>query len=162
MVMNNKRILPYGDWPSPINPELFANFRKLSEPCWLDDGLLVWRERSSGSSFLQMLNLNTNELQKISGDLDIGGELLYGGGGVTSKGNYLYGIDKTSHQLYKIGTHSLEPLTSDLILAASPRLSSDHNYIIFVHSSGEDDAIYIKDTRNSTASAVLVEGSDFL
>ena len=96
--MKNKKILPYGEWPSPITPDLFANLVKISEPAWLSDGSLVWRERVSGKTSLQRINLSSGDIQTLSGKLNIGGEIMYGGGSYTTRGEEFAAFDKTSHQ----------------------------------------------------------------
>ncbi len=160
--MTDKQIQPYGRWPSEITPEIFANLLKISEPAWGEDGSLFWRERSSSLTNIQMA-APSGEIRAISGELNVGGELLYGGGAYTTAGNSLIAVDKTSHQLHQIhpGKDKINPLTSSLVSAATPRLSPDGRYAIFVHSDGEVDAIYILDLTGTKPAQPLVSGSDF-
>jgi len=161
--MTEKMIKPYGQWPSIITPSIFANLLKISEPAWGENGSLFWRERSSSQTKIQMVAPGSEEIQTVSGDLNVGGELLYGGGGYSTTGNSLFLVDKTTHQLYRIVPEKAPPdqLTSSLISAASPRLSPDRKHVLFVHSDRNIDAIYIKGLFDSVPARPLVSGSDF-
>ena len=161
--MTEKKIKPYGQWPSEITPSIFANLLKISEPAWGENGPLYWRERSSSLTKIQMIAPGSEEIQTISGDLNVGGELLYGGGGYSTQENSLIVVDKTTHQLHRINPEkpTADQLTSSLLSAASPRLSPDGKYVLFVHSDGDIDAIYIKGLFDSLPARPLVSGSDF-
>ncbi len=161
--MIEKKIKPYGQWPSKITPALFANLLKISEPAWSENGSLFWRERSSSVTKINMVAPGSQEIQTISGDLNVGGELFYGGGGYTTADNSLFVVDKITHQIYRISLENgtVNQLTSSLQNAASPRISPDGKYLLFVHSDGENDAIYIKDLFDPKPAQPLVSGSDF-
>jgi len=161
--MTEKLTKPYGQWPSEITPSIFANLLKISEPAWGENGSIYWRERSSSLTKIQMVAPGSEKIQTISGDLNVGGELLYGGGGFSTQENSLIVVDKTTHQLYRINPEkeTADQLTSSLLSTASPRLSPDGKYIIFVNSDGDVDAIYIKGMFDSLPAHTLVSGSDF-
>ncbi len=106
--MTEKKIKPYGQWPSEITPSIFANLLKISEPAWGENGSLFWRERSSSLTKIQMIAPGSEEIQTISGDLNVGGELLYGGGGYSTQENSLIVVDKTTHQLHRINPEKPE------------------------------------------------------
>jgi len=161
--MTEKKIKPYGQWPSEITPSIFANLLKISEPAWGNDGSLFWRERSSSLTKIQMIAPQSDEIQTISGDLNVGGELLYGGGGYTIAANSLIVVNKISHQLHQIhpGKGKPEQLTSSLVYSASPTLSPDGKYAIFVHSDGDVDSIFIRGLADISPAQPLISGSDF-
>ncbi len=161
--MTEKKIKLYGQWPSTITPPIFANLLKISEPAWGQDGSLFWRERSSSLTKIKMAAPGSGEINAISGDLNVGGELLYGGGGYTTAENSLIVIDKNTHQLHRIDPQksTAYQLTSNLISAASPRLSPDGKHAIFAHSDGERDGIYIKELSSPSPARHLCSGSDF-
>ena len=158
-----KQIHPYGRWPSEITPEIFANLLKISEPAWGENGSLFWRERSSSETKILMISPQTGEIRPISGDLNVGGELLYGGGAYTSSGDSLIVVDKNSHQLQKIhpDQSKINPLTTSLVRAASPAISPDGKFVTFVHSDDELDSITILDLSGMEPAHPLVSGSDF-
>ena len=161
--MTEKKIKSFGLWPSKITPDLFANLLKISEPVWGQDGALFWRERSSSLTKINTAVPGSSEIHQVSGDLNIGGELLYGGGGYTTAENTLIVVDKTTHQLHRINPQEVtsDQLTSNLVSAASPRLSPDGKYAIFVHSDGKLDGIYIKELSSPLIARRLISGSDF-
>ena len=161
--MTQKKIKPFGLWPSNITPALFANLLKISEPAWGQDGTLFWRERSSSLTKIKMADPGSGEIHTASGDLNIGGELLYGGGGYTIAENSLIVVDKTTHQLYRINPSrtTSEKLTSSLVSAASPAVSPDGKYALFVHSDGEIDALYITGITAPFPTRPLISDSDF-
>ncbi len=161
--MTQKIIKPYGQWPSEITPSIFANLLKISEPAWGKNGSLFWRERSSSLTKIQMSTTEIGQIQTISRDLNVGGELLYGGGGYSTTKNSLITVDKTTHQLYRINPNEAkaEELTSSLVSAASPTVSPDGKYALFVHSDGETDAIYITGVSDPLSTQSLISDSDF-
>lgn len=161
--MTEKKIKPFGLWPSIITPDLFANLLKISEPAWGQDGALFWRERSSSLTKIKMADPGSGEIHTISGDLNVGGELQYGGGGYSTAENSLIVVDKTTHQLHRINPKeaTVNQLTSSLVRAASPRLSPDGKHLIFVHSDGKLDGIYIKELSNPSPARRFISGSDF-
>jgi len=110
-----------------------------------------------------MVAPDSKKIQTISGELNVGGELLYGGGGYSTQETSLIVVDKTTHQLYRINPEQAtsDQLTSSLVSAASPRLSPDGKYVLFVHSDGDVDAVYIKGLFDSLPTRPLVSGSDF-
>lgn len=153
----------YGRWPSDITPSIFANMLKISEPTWSGNGSLFWRERSSALTEIKMIGFGNRDILTVSGGLNVGGELLYGGGGYSCSGSSLLVIDKGSHQLHQIdlNNRTSHQITSSLIMAASPRLSPDGKFAIFVHSDGEIDSIYIQDLLGKGPAQSLISGADF-
>jgi len=105
-----------------------------------------------------MKKFGSSDILTVSEDLNIGGELLYGGGGYTIAGNSLLAIDKISHQLHRIDLENTttEQITSSLISAASPRISPGGRYSLFVHSDGTTDSIYIKGLSDQNPAKTLI------
>ena len=60
---------------------------EFSELAWSADGCLLWRERSSNRASLQRWNPDSNKITKLSGKINIGGGLMYGGGAYPVQGD---------------------------------------------------------------------------
>ena len=120
--MVEKRYLPYGQWPSRITPQNTGGLLDLSEPTWNRNGTLLWRERNSRRGSIQMADPNNGEISCISGNFNVGGGLLYGGGSFGVGEKWVYFIDRPSQQLCSVSLIEGDPtpLTFDLVKSASP------------------------------------------
>jgi len=48
-----RRVLPYGLWPSPLEPERMASLLRITDVQWDRSGrVLIWREERSGRGVL--------------------------------------------------------------------------------------------------------------
>ncbi|MCJ7734855.1 MAG: DPP IV N-terminal domain-containing protein, partial [Anaerolineales bacterium] len=163
MINTKKEFAPYGQWSSRITPEMTGSLLEISQPAWSADGTLFWWERFSTKASINSRNPETGEIVSLTGDHQPGGELMYGGGAFGLSNNALYFIDKITHQLFR--TNLLEasstPLTSTLINAGSPTLSPKGDFVIFVHSNGESDGIFIQVLDSQQGPSPLVTRSDF-
>ncbi|HDD54950.1 MAG TPA: S9 family peptidase [Chloroflexi bacterium] len=161
--MADKIQLPYGQWPSRITPQNTGGLLELSEPAWDRNGTLFWRERNSTQGSIQMASPDNGEIISISGDMNVGGGLLYGGGSFGIGENWIYFIDKPSQQLWGVSPTEGNPipLTYGLALSASPVVSPDSHAVLFVHSDGEQDAIYLLSKDGEQDPVSLISGGDF-
>ena len=158
-----KQTKEYGSWPSRITPEMTGNLLEFSELVWNDNGCLFWRERYSDLASLQMWDPQTDEIRKISGDLNIGGGLMYGGGSYSVLGDQIIVVEKGTNQLHQFTPTSESTIQFDLPLkkTASPIISPDGNFLVFAHSTGEVDNVKTLRFDQPTSQKLLLSGSDF-
>jgi dipeptidyl aminopeptidase/acylaminoacyl peptidase len=158
-----KQTKAYGLWPSRIAPELTGNLLEFSELAWNDDGCLFWRERSSNQAYLQMWDPGTDEIKKLSGDLNIGGGLMYGGGSFTVRGEKIVVVEKGTNQLHLLSLVGDSPIKLNLPLkkTASPIISPDGNTLAFAHSTGEIDNVKTIKFESNYSQKLLLSGADF-
>ena len=161
--MPDKSHPPFGHWPSRITPQTTGGLLELSEPTWNAKGDLFWRERSSRSASIQMASAESGEISKISSEYNVGGSLLYGGGSFGVRGAQVCFIDKSSRQLIQASLKdgSITPITSNLQYSASPVISPNRDAVLFAHSEGELDALYITTLGKKQAPSPLVHDGDF-
>jgi len=108
--MSKKKIKPYGLWPSQITPKMTGDLLEFSELAWSADGCLLWRERSSNRASLQRWNPDSNKITNLSGKINIGGGLMYGGGSYTVQGD---NTDSDQHKYKEFGQSKDKSLWSN-------------------------------------------------
>jgi dipeptidyl aminopeptidase/acylaminoacyl peptidase len=145
--MPKKQTLPYGTWPSRITPELTGDLREFSELSWSEDGRLLWVERHSNHSSLMAWDPARREIQGLSGDINVSGGIMYGGGSYTVWGDQVVFIGKGSSQLYLISGGSSAPvlMASTPYLKSLPTISPISNDLVYIESDGKNDSIKITD-----------------
>ena len=161
--MAEKKSLPYGQWPSQISPQTTGGLLDLSETSWNSKGDLFWWERESSQASIQMAAADGEEIHCISGSVNVGGGLFYGGGSFGVGERWVLLIDKASQQLIRVSLQkaTFRTLTSSLIRSASPAISPDGQAALFVHSDGEQDAIYTLPVEDQGVPQLLISGADF-
>lgn len=161
--MSPKTQLPFGQWPSEITPQNSGGLLDLSEPTWNANGDLFWRERSSRSASIQISKFGSGEQIRVSADYQVGGSLLYGGGSYGVSQDQLCLIDRSSRQLILISLENgtAVPLTANLVSSASPVISPDQRSVLFIHSDGEDDSLFLSPLEKGQAPSLISQQGDF-
>jgi len=161
--MAKKDDLPYGQWPSPITPQNTGGLLDLSETAWNEKGDLFWRERSSRLGSIQMADPEGTEINRISGEINVGGGLLYGGGSYGIGEKRILLVEGDSQQLISLAgqENSSTTLTSDLVQTASPVISPNDQAALFIHSDGEQDALCYLNLQNTLDIQPLHGDADF-
>lgn len=161
--MSDKEIFPFAPWPSVITPGKTGGLLDISEPAWNSQGSLLWRERQSSRASIMMASFQGERIEDLSGSYNPGGSLLYGGGAYDANGERLVFVDRSSGQLItaRLDGTEFQPVTENLVQAASPKLSPDGRSILVVHSDGENDALWLVKLDGEEPPLPLVEGADF-
>lgn len=162
-IMSNKTQLPFGQWPSQISPQNTGRLLDLSETAWNDKGDLFWRERSSNQSSIQMVDAGSKQVSTVSGSFNVGGSLLYGGGSFGVRGDWILFLDKSSRQLIRtsFSKDNAIKLTTRLEYAASPVISPNQESVLFVHSDGEQDTLYLSHLEGESGPILINNDNDF-
>jgi dipeptidyl aminopeptidase/acylaminoacyl peptidase len=153
----------YGLWDSPINPQSLAQGMTFANVAWDRDGTLVWLEGRSGRSVLVCLPPDGQALRDLNSVLDVRARVGYGGGDFTVGEGSAYFVDASSGRLYHqpLAEGTAQPVTPAFGRFASPALSPDGRWLLFVHTYEEIDRLGIVDARGEFWPGWLVSGEDF-
>ncbi len=152
----------YGVWPSPISPDLIAGALRLSDPKWDSDGrTLVWLEGRSGKGVL-VAQPQGEAPYDISGEIDVHGGVGYGGGDFTVQNGLVIFAGKDG-RLYRreLGRGFPKAITPAFGSAASPVVSPDNKFVVFVHTYEGRDVLGLVDTEGRLWPRKLIQGADF-
>lgn len=158
----NKTQKAFGLWKSKITPELLAAAVGLSDPQWDTDGkTLVWRELRSGQGVLLAQPMGEAPFE-LSGEVNVQGGVGYGGGDFTVRNGLAIFAGKDG-RLYRclLAADFPKSITPEFGGVASPMLSPDHQWVLFVHTYEGHDVIGMVDAEGKDWPIKLVEGADF-
>ena len=136
----------FGMWESHITPELIAASISLADPQWDTDGkTLVWRESRSGKGVLMAQPIGEAPYE-ISGEKNVRGGVGYGGGDFTLRHGVVIFAAKEG-RLYRreLSAGFPEPITPEYGVVASPKLSPQNDWVVFVHNYEGDDVLALVD-----------------
>ncbi len=153
---------PFGTWKSPITPDLIAAATRLSDPQWDTDGkTLLWLEGRSGQGVVVAQPLGEAPYD-LTGDRNVRGGVGYGGGDYCIRSGVVIFAEKDG-RLYRreLGPGFPKAITPAFGGAASPQLSPDLKWVVFVHTCEGRDVLGLVDSVGKRWPAKLVEGADF-
>lgn len=163
--MTEKIQRPYGWWSSPITPRSLAEDRRLEGACWDSDGRrLVWLEGRSGRGVLVVQSAADEAPRELAPELDIRAEVGYGGGDFAVHGGHVYFVVHKTGRIYRqsLDGGSARPITPPFGKAASPAISPDGRWVVYVHHDDDDvDRLGIVDAEGKRWPQVLALGNDF-
>ncbi len=153
---------PYGNWDSPLSPDMMAGAVRLADIAW-SDHTLVWREERSGQGVLvaQRPGQSPRDITGPS-DPNIRGGVGYGGGAFGLHGHTAF-FAATDGRLYSVDIHhgAPKPLTPAHGGMASPTPSPDGDWVVYVHSDHHTDVLAIVDAQGQHWPRKLTSGADF-
>ena len=157
-----KRSMQYGLWPSPVAPQSLAEGLRLSDVAWDSDGeTLVWLEGRSDRGVLVCLPAGEDAPRDLT-TLSVRARVGYGGGDFGVAGGWAY-FSEASGRLYRqsLAGGPAEPLTPAFGYAASPTVSPDRRWVVFVHTYEDVDCLAIVDAGGQAWPQKLATGADF-
>lgn len=161
----SKTLRPYGLWPSPISARSLALGRRLGPLAWDSNGqTLVWLEGRSARSVLVAQGPGADAPGDLTADLDVRAEVGYGGGDFTVHGGYVYFVAHKTGRIFRqaLAGGTAVPITPACGKAASPRVSPDGRWVVYVHQDDDGiDRLAVVDAAGSGWPQVLAEGHDF-
>lgn len=164
MTTDTPTIRPYGLWDSPISPRSLASGLRLSDVQWDSDGrTLVWLEGRSGGNVLVAASIDGCDAPRdLTDDIAIRAQVGYGGGDFTVHGGQVFFVAK-SGRLYRQGLHAghARVITPEFGHAASPVVSPDGQWVLYVHSYERNDVLAVVDAEGRQWPQQLVSGHDF-
>lgn len=160
--MTAKQILPYGLWPSPISPQVMAQSLRLKDTGWDSDGrTLVWLEERSDRGVL-VCRAGDDAPRDLTDELSVRARVGYGGGDFTVAHGYVVFAEQNG-RLYRqsLGHGHPRPITPAFGHAASPAVSPDGRWVLFVHTYEGTDVLGLVDAEGQNWPHKLVAGADF-
>ncbi len=153
----------FGIWDSPITPGKMAQSVSFANVEWDQDGALVWLENRANRGVIVVQPGDGNASRDLTNDYSIRAKVGYGGGDFSVGNGWVYFIAAESGRIYRqaLQAGSPQPVTPAFGQAASPTLSPDGRWLIFVHSYEDQDCLAIVDREGKCWPAKLVGGADF-
>jgi len=156
-----KKERAYGMWDSPITPQQLALGMRLSDVMWDSDGeTLVWLEGRSDRGVL-VAKRRGEGARDLTAELSVRARVGYGGGDFTVARGIVYFVSDGRIYRQPLAGGAARPITPPFGDAASPAVSSDGHWIIYVHSDGTNDAVAICDTEGESWPQRIATGNDF-
>lgn len=155
-----KSLKAFGTWSSPISARSLAESLRLNDVQW-DGDTLVWHE-GRGARGVLVAQQGGQAPRDLTGDLSARAGVGYGGGDYTVGKGHVYFV--SAGRLYKqsITPGSAQPLTPAFGDAASPRLSPDGHWLLYVHSYEGSDSLALADTSGEHWPRQFAGGTDFV
>ena len=154
---------PYGLWSSPITPEYLSHGKRLTEVGWDSDGrTLVWLEERSDRGVLVCVRDDGHAPRELTTTLSVRATVGYGGGEFTVGHGHVYFAEQ-SGRLFRqsLTTGKAKPLLAAFGHAASPCLSPDGTWLVYIHSYEGTDLLAIVDSEGRQWPQKLASGADF-
>jgi len=156
-----KQARAHGLWESPITPRQLALGVRLSDVAWDTDGeTLVWLEGRSGQGVL-VAKRRGEAPRDLTAELSVRARVGYGGGDFTVFDGTVYFVSEGQLYYQSLREGAAQPITPAYGEAASPRVSPDGKWLLFVHSDGVEDVLAIVDTKGDSWPQRLASGRDF-
>jgi dipeptidyl aminopeptidase/acylaminoacyl peptidase len=162
-MLQEKIIKQYGCWPSLITPISLARGTGFSDIGWDQDGTLIWRESRSDRGVLVVQPPDGQAARDLNSEYSIRAGVGYGGGDFAVGHGYVYFVEAKSGRIYRQPTHkgTAQPITPGFGKTASPTVSPDGKYLLYVHTYEGKDCIAIVDTEGERWPRKLISGDDF-
>jgi dipeptidyl aminopeptidase/acylaminoacyl peptidase len=161
-ITSDKQLKPFGLWPSPISASILSQSFRLEDVQWDSDGhTLVWLEGRSGIGVL--VSQPEGEARRdLTVEHNVRGGVGYGGGEFSVAQGVVLFADKGG-RLYRraIAAGQPHPITPAFGKAASPVLSPNGHWVLFVHTDEGRDVLALVDAEGDQWPVKLVTGSDF-
>jgi dipeptidyl aminopeptidase/acylaminoacyl peptidase len=158
----SKQKLPYGLWPSPISPAMIAGGIRLNDVQFSPDGkTLVWSQSLDGKTSLFAWR-DGNAAWSLSGEFNPSGAVGYGGGDFFAGNVGVIFCDRNGRLYSKLYSSGLpKAITPEFGGCASPVLSLDERFVVFVHSYEGQDLLASVPADGSAWPVILQQGTDF-
>ncbi len=159
---DQKTIHPYGLWPSPIKASMLPGRSPLVDVQWTPDGnALVWLESRGGVGQLMFQPLGEAPRRLLT-EHNVRGGVGYGGGEFGLSRSAVFFSEKSGALFRRELTHGQpRALTPPIGGLASPAVSPDGRWVIYVQSDGQQDVLALVDADGTNWPVKLVAGADF-
>ena len=162
--MTSQTTRQFGLWDSPITSASLAEQLRLGAAYFdSDSASLVWLEGRSGRGVLLAQSDQHQAPRELTVELSVRAEVGYGGGDFTVHGGAVYFVAQGTGRIYRqpIEAGPAEPITPSFGQAASPVVSPDGRWLIYVHHLDGIDRLAIVDTAGADWPQILEAGRDF-
>lgn len=159
--MNEKTSMPFGLWPSPFKPEYVAQALRLADVAWDDEGeTLVWLEGRSDRGVLVCAGPG-DAPRDLTPTQSVRARVGYGGGDFAVAGKHVYFVHEGRLYRQPLSFGRAIPITPQFGQPASPTLSPDHKWVVYVHTYEGVDVLAVVDAEGRQWPSILVGGDDF-
>ncbi len=152
----------YGTWDSPISPAMIAAGLRFNDVQW-DDETLVWLEGRGGLGVLVAQTGTQAPRDLTDSSTPVRGRVGYGGGEFTTRHGIVY-FAGPEGRLYRVALDGgiPQPITPAFGAAASPRVSADGRWVVYVHNGDGIDGLALVDSEGARFPRKLAYGTDFV
>ena len=157
-----KRIQQFGAWDSPLSAGALAGKLRLLDVKWDTDGeTLVWLEGRAKQGVL-LAQRGAQAPRELNAELSVRAGINYGGGDFTVRDGQVYFV-ASDGRLYRqsLDEGFARPLTPAFGALASPAVSPDGLWIVYVHHDGKHDGLALVDTEGVLWPRKFVFRADF-
>lgn len=158
-----KTIKQFGLWPSPISASRLSKGISFSDVAWDHDGSLVWRETRGGQGVLVIQPPDGNAPRDLNSEFSASAGVGYGGGDFTAGHGWVYFVEKQSKRIYRQPTQTgiAHPITPAFGAAASPTISPQGQFLLYIHTYEGKDCLALVDVEGQKWPQKLISGNDF-
>jgi len=159
---SEKQLCPFGLWNSPITPQMMGTSLRFGDVQWDSDGkTLVWLEGRSDCSVL-VCQSGRGAVRDLTSEQKVQGGVGYGGGEfIVSEGRVFYAEKDGRLYICSLTQKGSRGITPPFGKVASPILSPDGLWVVYVHTCEQIDSLAIVDANGKSQPVQLVGGSDF-
>ncbi|MFP3895546.1 MAG: S9 family peptidase [Anaerolineales bacterium] len=158
----SERSKSYGLWPSPITPARVARSERLRDVAWdTERECLVWLEERSDRGVLVCRFLDGHARRDLTSARSVRARVGYGGGDMTVSHEQAYFCSEGRIYKKPLDAGEAEAITPEFGHAASPQVSPDGRWVLFVHTYEEKDCLAVVDVEGRLWPQRLVQGADF-
>ncbi len=156
----------FGLWPSPISARSLAGDIRLSDVQWDSSGQhIVWLEGRGGRGVLVCADVGSVDAPRdlTPAEFSVRAKVGYGGGDFCVGHGTVFFVDSGSGRIWRQSLMGgpITPVTPAFGNAASPAISPDGRWLLYVHSDGGVDCLAIVPADGSQWPQRLLEGHDF-
>jgi dipeptidyl aminopeptidase/acylaminoacyl peptidase len=158
-----KKTCQFGRWPSPISAQKLGGRLRLGDARWASDGKgWIWLESISGKGHLNYSRPGKTVQDLTGEEYDVCGRVGYGGGEFALCREFIIFANRDG-RLYRREwkTGKIKPITPGWGSLASPVISPNQRWAMFVFSDGEKDLIGVVNAQGFGWPASFVCGADF-
>ena len=156
------RNIPFGQWPSPLTPDLMGRRTRFEDVQWTLDGKsLIWLENRGGQGVL-VIKTEGEARRDLFSQYSARGGVGYGGGEFCTGRDSVFFVEKGC-QLFRfhLPYGPAKPITPVYGSVASPAVSPDQQRVAYVFSDGITDALALVDAQGSNWPVKIASGADF-
>jgi dipeptidyl aminopeptidase/acylaminoacyl peptidase len=153
----------FGLWSSPVSPTMLARGIAFSDINWDHSGAMVWREARGDRGVIVVQPADGQAARDLSDEYSVRAKVGYGGGDFACAHGFVYFVESDSGRIFRqpISPGTARPITPAFGNYASPTISPDGRWLLFVHTYEDQDCLGIVPTDGKEWSQKLISGDDF-
>ncbi|MFN8555881.1 MAG: hypothetical protein U0531_00505 [Dehalococcoidia bacterium] len=153
---------PWGLWDSPITPRSLSQGLRLSDAAWdSNDRTLVWLEGRSDRGVLVCARDDDPAPRDLTADLSVRAMVGYGGGDFTAGHGHVWFVSGGRIYRQRLAGGPPAPITPSFGNAASPEVSPDGRWVLYVHSAEGQDCLALAPADGAHWPVQAARGRDF-